>query len=347
VVSGETTPVAPTARIGVKEVAEEAGVSMSTVSRVLTNHPNVSSRTHERVMAAVEQLGYRPNALGQALRRGATRTIGFAITDISNPLFAPIALGAEEVLSEHGYSLILTNSMGDPRRELENLHALQQRRVDGLLLSVTTETDSRLTDTLDRIDTPMVAIDRKIRATAPIGAVVSDHRTGIAQAVTALHAAGHRSLALIAGLSSMRPGRQRVTTTRRTAKTLGMTCTVRTGTGLAGPSVEELVALLRGPDRPTALIAGNNQILGDVLDALDAAELAYPADLSLVTCDDVPLLRFVRPRIAVVRRDLRELGRQSAKMLVDHIVGDAAALREVRLPTSFETAGSIAGVPSR
>ena len=117
--------ISRTTRVGVREVAERAGVSTATVSRVLSKHPNVSPATHDRVITAVQELGYQPNALGQMLRRGATRIVGFSIGDISNPLFAQIALGAEATLAQHGYSLVLSNSHGELNRELANLEMLE------------------------------------------------------------------------------------------------------------------------------------------------------------------------------------------------------------------------------
>ncbi|MHA6616056.1 LacI family DNA-binding transcriptional regulator [Pseudonocardia sp. DLS-67] len=333
-------------RVGVRDVAMHAGVAISTVSRVLSDHPNVSSRTRERVLASVADLGYEPNALGQMLRSGATRTVGFAISDISNPLFAEIALGAESVLGQHGYSLVLTNSMGNADRELRNLKALGQRRVDGLLLSVTTESGAELLETLGRFDGPLVTIDRDLRGLRPHGSVVSDHRTGMRAAMTALHDAGHRHAALVGGLATLRPGRQRVNAVRRAARSLGMRCTLRVADGFAGPHAEDVASLLRQPDRPTALIVGNNQVLGVVLEALESEGLKCPADVSLVTCDEVPLLRYFQPRIATVRRDPRQLGEASARMLVDHLAGGADALRKVELPTVFEPGESIGALVS-
>jgi LacI family transcriptional regulator len=337
-------PLGAQGRVGVRDVAERAGVAISTVSRVLSNHPNVSRRTHERVMEAVKDLGYEPNWLGQMLRRGATRTIGFAISDISNPLFAQIALGAESVLGQHGYSLVLTNSMGDRERELHNLRALGQRRVDGLLLSVTTERDTELLATLARFNGPLVAIDRDLQGPKTVGSVCSDHRTGITDAVRALYRAGHRHVALIGGLAALRPGRQRVNAATQTAQSLGMRCTVRVVDGFAGPQMADVVSLLRDPDRPTAVVVGNNQILGTVLDAFESTGLTYPADVSLVTCDEVPFLRFFRPRIATVHRDPFKLGQASATMVVEHLEGASDALRVVQLPTAFNAGDSIRSV---
>ena len=108
-------------RRNLREVAERAGVAMSSVSRVLTDHPDVSPRMRKRVLAVVDELGYEPNLLAQSLRRGSTLSVGFVIRDISSPLFSEIALGAETELRSHGYSMLLTNSEGLPSLDAATL----------------------------------------------------------------------------------------------------------------------------------------------------------------------------------------------------------------------------------
>ncbi|MGH3385547.1 MAG: LacI family DNA-binding transcriptional regulator, partial [Nocardioidaceae bacterium] len=102
-------------RTGIRQVAERAGVAVSSVSRVLSGHPNVSKAMRRRVLLAVADLGYEPDLLAQGLRRGETMTVGFVVGDISNPLLAEIALGAETSLGKLGYSMLLANSQNDPR----------------------------------------------------------------------------------------------------------------------------------------------------------------------------------------------------------------------------------------
>lgn len=333
-------------RVSVRDVAQRAGVAASTVSRVLSNHPDVSQGTQQRVMAAVEELGYRPNVLGQMLRQGATKTVGFSIGDISNPLFAEIALGAEVAFSEHGYSVLLSNSMSNPDQELRNLQVLEQRRVDGLLLSVTTERDPRLLAILGHFDGPMVAIDRDIASEFPVGSVYSDHKTGIAEAVNALYRADHRHIALVTGLAELRPGRQRAAAATQAAEQLGMRCDVHSSPDPTGPETDTIASILNAKNRPTALIAGNNQILIGVLEALDKTHLSYPADISLVTCDEVPLLRFLRPTIATVRRDPYQLGQKAADLLLDQLLGTDRTTHLVELPTAFSPGQSIGPPPT-
>ena len=127
-----------------REVAERAGVAMSSVSRVLSGHPDVSPAMSEKVMRAVEELDYQPDILAQSLRRRETLSVGVVVGDISNPLMAEIATGVESTLHTNGYSMLLTNSLGDPLLEAAHIALLSQRRVDGLVISVLDETHPAL-----------------------------------------------------------------------------------------------------------------------------------------------------------------------------------------------------------
>jgi len=115
------------ARAGIRQVAEQAGVAISSVSRVLSNHPDVSDTMRMRVREAVAQLNYEPDILAQSLRRGSTWTIGFVISNIANPLFAEIAIGAELALQKAGYSVLIANSLGAPERDVSQIGLLKQR----------------------------------------------------------------------------------------------------------------------------------------------------------------------------------------------------------------------------
>jgi LacI family transcriptional regulator len=171
----------PTTRprpVGLREVAEHANVAMSSVSRVLTDHPDVSERMRRRVLAAAEELGYEPDLLAQSLRRGETLSVGFVVRDISNPVLAELALGAETALSEAGYSMLLTNSHGDPDTDAAGIRLFRRRRVDGLLLSLSDETHDPTRAEIDQLRPPIVLIDRELPGAPPVSAVLSDHGAG-------------------------------------------------------------------------------------------------------------------------------------------------------------------------
>ncbi len=147
-----------------REVADLADVAISSVSRVLSGHPDVSAQMRDRVLSAVAQLEYEPDFLAQSLRRGQTLSVGFVLADISNPLMADIVLGAEAVMRSAGYSLLLMNSENDPALDATHIRFFQSRRVDGMILSLASETDAATLDLIAQVDGPVVVVDRELPA---------------------------------------------------------------------------------------------------------------------------------------------------------------------------------------
>lgn len=331
-------------RAGMREVADRAGVAMSSVSRVLSGHPDVSDTMRNRVMAAVEALGYEPNMLAQQLRRGATQTVGFVVGDISNPLLAQITLGAEVALRAAGYAMLLTNSVNEANLDATHIRLLQQRRVDGLLLSVSDETNEQTVEALSRTPTPSVLIDRDLRTEETASAVLSDHAAGIAQAVKRLVELGHERIALVAGSPHVRPTRERINALEEAIEAYpGVYAQVRSGAFTETHGSAATRELLEGRRPPTAIIAGGNQILVGVLGELAARKLRIPTDISLVTCDDVPLAKFFTPALAMIERDPYEMGAVAARLLLARLGGGPA--ETVTLPTTFVGARSCAAPP--
>ncbi|GAB2892474.1 LacI family DNA-binding transcriptional regulator [Streptomyces mayteni] len=332
-------------RVAIREVAEHAGVAVSSVSRVISGHPDVSDRMRQKVLKAIDELGYVPDLAAQSIRTGATKTVGFVISDIRNPLLAEIAHAAETRLRERGYTLLMMSSLHDPELEAEHLRRLAQHRVDGLLVSVTDERNPETAELLARAGVPIVLLDRDIAELPAASAIRFDHAAGLTEAVRHLVALGHRSIGLVGGSVHTRPSRERERALRRIVAELpGVTATVRGGDYTSEHGAAATRELLAGADRPTALIAGSNQILVGVLSALEELPHRIPADLSLVTCDDAPMAAFLRPRLATIRRDVTEFGRIGADQLLDALAGRSP--RPVELPTRFDPADSCAAPPA-
>ncbi|MFI0424075.1 LacI family DNA-binding transcriptional regulator [Spongiactinospora sp. 9N601] len=324
-----------------REVAERAGVALSSVSRVLSGHPDVSAVMRNRVLDAAAALGYEPNLLAKGLRSGATRTVGFVVGDISNPLLAQIVLGAETALRKAGYAMLLTAD-NDPGMDSSHITLLRQRQVDGLLLSLADDTAEPTAAALRNAGVPYVLIDREVAGTG--SAVLSAHDNGMAAAVTHLVGLGHERIALINGPSQVRPSRERAKALRRECRATGAIALVRSGPFTADYGAGATRSLLALPEPPTAIIAGSNQILAGVLDVLRRDGIRVPADVSLVSCDDVPLTRFVDPPLAMITRDPPEMGRVAAELLLDLLGGGQG--RDEVLPTDFRAAGSCAPPPA-
>ena len=338
------TPGAGANRISMQEVAKRAGVAPSSVSRVLSGHPNVSEVMRNRVIDAVAALGYEPDLLAQSLRRGASMTIGFVVASISNPLISEIALGAETCLRASGYTMLLTNSMNSPALDAEHIRLLAQRRVDGLLLSISSEQSQGTIDAVEKADCPVVLVDRELNVTRPMSAVTADHDTGVAEAVRHLASFGHTRIALVNGPSDLRPARDRAATLRRISRQLGLSALVRSGdfTTEHGESATENLLAENAP--PTAIVAGSNQILVGVLRALHRHGVRIPDDISLVTCDEVPLAEFLVPPLATIERDHHRMGVLAAQLLLDAIAGSPARVQSI--PTHYVPAASVGPTPT-
>lgn len=334
----------PDKRLNLREVAERAGVAMSSVSRVLSDHPDVSPRMRARVLAVVEELGYEPNLLAQSLRRGSTMSVGFVLRDISSPLFSEIVLGAETELRKHGYSMLLTNSEGLPALDAAHVRLFRQRRVDGIMLSLADEGFDETLDELRRVRVPIVLIDRELPADVPASAVICDHRGGMRAAVEHLIRQGHRRIALASGPLNLRPGRELKAGLEVACAAAGVTPLVEAGPFTSEHGEEATRLLLDRPDRPTAVIAGSNQILPGVLHALQTRGLRVPDDISLVTFDDVPLLAYVAPPIAAVSREGLDIGREAAALMLRLLQGGEP--EQVTIPTAFVARASCAPPPS-
>ncbi len=328
-----------------REVAELAGVAMSSVSRVLSGHPDVSAAMQTRVLDAVAQLAYQPDLLAQSLRRQETMTIGFAVGDISNPLFAEIVAAAETRLRAAGYSMLLTNSEGSPGLDAAHIQLLAQRRVDGIILSVTDERHSRTLETLEHLDVPVVVLDRNVDVENAVH-VHTDHQRGMRQAVAHLLDLGHRNIAMING-QTMRPYEERRAGLEVCYSERGLPKSYRILEGAFSVDYGARAAgeLLSMDEPPTAIIAGGNQLMLGALRVLHSRGLRLGRDVSFVGCDDIPISELYDPPIAVVRRDTAAIGRSAAELMLALLRG-AEDVADITLPTEFVARPSCGPVPA-
>jgi len=327
-----------------REVAQLAGVAMSSVSRVLSSHPDVSPAMQARVLAAVAELGYQPDLLAQSLRRQETMTIGFAVGDISNPLFAEIVAAAETRLRAAGYSMLLTNSEASPELDAAHIRLLAQRRVDGIILSVSDEQNADTLAALERLDVPVVILDRDVPVPGAVN-VFTDHRRGMREAVAHLLDLGHREIAMING-PPIHPVKERRAALEACYAERGLPQTYRFVDGsfavdFGARAAGELLSL---PEPPTAIIAGGNQLMIGSLKVLHARGVVLGRDVSFVGCDDIPISELYEPPIAVVRRDTAAIGTSAAELMLA-LLGDAETVEDVVLPSEFVARASCGPVP--
>lgn len=328
-----------------REVAERAGVAMSSVSRVLSGHPDVSPKMRDLVAQAARDLGYQPDLLAQGLRSGRTLSVGFTVSDIANPILAEIVTGAEKRLREAGYSLLLTNSEGNPELDVEHISLLERRRVDGLLLSLAEENHPATVSVLREVAVPVVLIDRDVPSGVRASQAVFDHSSGMKAAAEHLLQLGHRRFALITG-GPERPSRERRSAVEETLASAGdgAQCTVYTGEFSVERGRQTTAAILSMNPRPTVIVAGGNMLMQGALLALRAAGVEVGKDISFVGCDDIAIAEIHQPSIAVVRRDVPAVGVAAAELLLRALDGGSEGWspEQVVLPTEFVPRASCA-----
>lgn len=325
--------------VTIRDVAKKARVSLASVSRVLTGHPDVSKRMQQRVLKAAGSLRYEPHYIAQSLRRGATDTFGFLVGDLSNPVFADIIRGAEDFARSHGYAVMLTNSEGEPSLDAAHLRLFLRRRVDGIILSTVEIGSTELSLSLMDPVVPLVVLDRDLPQNSRVSTVYADHATGMRDATAHLIRHGHRSIALVSGPDQLRPARERRRGFHAAFEAAGLKPKddlIRLGSFSPEFGRTETARLLALPQPPSAIIAGSNRLLTGVLEAVHAAGRIVGQDLALVSCDDVDLARLYRPPISVVVRDTYRMGQVACELLMERLSRPDAPVRQVILPTRFD-----------
>lgn len=338
-------PQSTNRKITIKDVAKYAGVSISSVSRTLSNHPNVSQTLRSRVEDAVVALGYQPDFLAHSLRRGTTQSVGFLVGSISNPVMADISAAAADVLAEQGNAMILVCSQNEPEADEAYLHFLGQRQVSGLIISSAADGPDKTAPIIAKMGIPTVMLDRDVPDLHHVSAVQSDHVGGMRMAVEHLLHLEHRRIAMIGAKEFLFPGHRRLEGFRLAYVDANLDfdpSLVRPIGFAAHRAYTETRKLLARSDPPTALIAAGNTILIGVLQALQELNVQIGQDLALVGCDDTSLTRLYNPRITVIARDLSLLGRAAASLLLNTI--ENGTHETVILPTKLVVRESSSGV---
>lgn len=308
-------------RVTLRDVAQEAGVSIKTVSRVVNREPLVNPTTAARVAEVAERLGYRPNELARSLKGKASRTIGLIIADISNPFFADVCQAVEQVARQRGYSVVLCASAENVEAEQEYVGILTSRRVDGLLLVPAPEGHGYLKKE-QAAGLSIVALDRPADG-IETDVVMVDNRSAAREATEHLIGRHHKRIAFIGDDQRIFTARERFEGYVEALEVAGLEAICQLGVGSVSSAEKATEDLLALPDRPTAFFAGNSLMTAGVLQAIEKADLNIPEDVAFVGFDDFELLSVLRPNLTLVRQPTRDIGRKAAELLFDRLDGKA------------------------
>lgn len=319
-----------------KQVGERVGVSASTVSHVINGTRAVSEEVRTRVLAAIEEMGYIPNAMARSLRNDRSHTIGVSIPDNSNPCFAELLRGIEDAAFEAGYNIMLCNAYGDAGRQAAHLRGLVGKGIDGLILvaGAAPAVRAALAPLLAKRRVPVVLADHELPAMETDFMGLDHEATGHA-AARHLIGLGHRRIACVAGPRAEPHHLERIAGLRRALHEEGMSLPgaylVHATPDCAGghDAVRGLLAL---ETPPTAVFACNDLMALGALCAAREAGVAVPGRLSVVGGDDLGLAAFATPRLSSVAQPAHALGRQLTELLVGRIAGEDGPRRRQRLP---------------
>ena len=324
------------ARPTMKDVAQAAGVSAMTVSRVVSGDPGVMPETAAKVQRAIRKLGYQRDDLARQLRRKGqlTQTVALLVDNVADPFMASLASAVEDVARRHDSVVLIGSSRDDLRREREVISAFTARRVDGLILIPVKGSHGFLRNAM-ATGTRVVCADRSASG-LDVDNVVIDNRGAADEAITHLIGRGHRRIAYLGDCLDIWTIEERYAGYRAALGAAGLPVDediVRHGLRLPQDAEAAVAAVLAAPEPPTAVLASNGIVgLG--------TRAALPAHVALVSFDDFLLAPQLHPAVTVIAQDPVAMGTTAAHLLFSRIHGDESPPRTVILPTQLIPRGS-------
>lgn len=321
--------------VKIKDVADSAGVSTATVSRVLANKRHVRQEVKERVMEVVNELNYRPNRVARSLRSQKSTIIGLIISDIENPFFQQVSRAVEDAAHEMGYSVMLCNNDENPDKEERYLHLIRDENLAGVILSPTRQTADNFSEKSD-LNIPMVVIDRRV-SNAEVDNILIDNEQAAHTLTTHLIEHGYRRIGAIFGMGST-TGRERREGFVRGLKEHDF----QPSTDLvkyANPREEDgfntTMKMLQLSEPPDAILTSNSLLAAGALRALRESQMAIPEEIGLASFDDTTWAKLVVPALTVIEQPTYEIGRTAAELLIKRIKDPKRSHREVILKSKL------------
>ncbi|MES2249885.1 LacI family DNA-binding transcriptional regulator [Variovorax sp. KBS0712] len=330
----------------IKDVALQAGVSVTTVSHVVNDTRHVSAKVRERVELAIRELGYVPNAMARSLKSNTTSTLGMLIPNSSNPYFAEIVRIVEDRCFGAGYTLVLCNTDDEPRRQSVYLQVLAERRIDGLIVvSTGADEDDSLATQLRGLRIPTVLVDREI-ADPACDLVETAHMQGGLLAVRHLLSLGHKRIACIGGPLGVTSSEQRIEGWRMALAETGSApnadALLWRGGFTSQGGYEAMHAILRTEQKPSAVFVCNDLMAIGALRAAHESGVRVPDELSIVGFDDIELSAYTSPPLTTVAQPKERIGALAVDMLLERMGGKRRDARKVVLQPELRVRASTA-----
>jgi DNA-binding LacI/PurR family transcriptional regulator len=315
----------------IRDVAQQAGVSHQTVSRVINGSNDVLPETRSLVETVIKQLGYRPNAIARSMARGQSHTLACISPNLTDYTFASVIEGAEAEARQHGY-FMLSSSAADPDAFRELIDELvSHRRVDGLIV-INPYSDKRFEHIPQNF--PVVFVGAASHGEAISSVCLDDHEVAY-EATKHLLSLGHTRIAMVTGPMEEDCSQDRAKGYRRALEEAGLTANesmIIEGDWSATSGKEALLALKKQRRLPSAVFAQNDRMAMGVLRAARDMNLAIPSQLAVIGVDDMPLSSYFDPPLTTMRQDMPQIGQEATRILLDIVQKKQPSMRAMKFP---------------
>ncbi|WP_207652949.1 LacI family DNA-binding transcriptional regulator [Anaeromicrobium sediminis] len=330
--------------ITIKDVAKKAGVSIATVSRVMNGNYPVSDKTKKKVMDAIRELGYRPNAIARSLKVNRTYMIGMVVPDISNPYYMEIAKGVERVVSKLGYNLIFCSSNENTEREMDLLNALNEKRVEYILLIPTINDSYRINGLLKK-GMKIVLIDRHLPFVETDSIVIDNFEASYKLIEYAIKR-GHKKIGIINGLMRVSTARERYEAFRKALEDYDIPFNPKysvCGDFIMEKSYKEVKNMIikNRKNLPTMIFATNNKMAEGAIIAIKEMNLNIPRDISLGSFGELSVPQLIHPQITTITHDAFEMGRLVGEVVSEKIDNRVSEYKNIVMNSAIKFKGSI------
>jgi LacI family transcriptional regulator len=323
-------------RATMADVARDSGVSLMTVSRVINDKADVSEETRQRVLEVIDRLGYRPSGIARSLATRRTGTVGLVVPDISNPFFSDVARGVTTEAYREDYNVFLCSSEENGQRELDLLHSLEEKRIDGLILCSSRLNDDVLAAVLARF--PSAVLINRRSGNPQVGTVLADDESGARLLMAHLLSNGRRRIGFLAGPPLSHSGSARLRGYQAALAVAGLPCEdalVQPCTPMVSGGHAAALALLAAQPQISALFCYNDLVAVGALQACVRLGRRVPDDVAVTGFDDIPLAALMTPPLTTCCVPRYELGVRATQMLLTQIDGRPGECCEAVIPVEL------------
>lgn len=327
--------------VTIKDIAEAADVSVTTVSRVLNDKPDVSPNTRKKVLKKINELGYKPNSIARGLALQKTNTLGLIIPDISNPFFPDIARGVEDMANKNGYSIIFCNTDNEQKKEKEAIELMKEKQVDGILLSLSTINKKELKE-LRNVEYPVVQIDRKVPQIDYPSITIDNYKSAYT-ATEHLIKSGHQKIAHITGDLGTITGSKRLKGFKKAMNEANLNIKdsyIKKGNYSKKSGYQNMLDLLKSNNPPSAVFIANDLMSVGAYQAVFELDLSIPEDISIIGHDNIDVTKLLNPTLSTMAQPKYELGHKAVQILIEEIESNNLNNEKIVLTTEFKNRNS-------